>query len=633
MRRPARIFAIVGVLLVTLLAGCGLPWPFPQPAPDLRLPDSQQNFRALETAPSEGDVYALDPADYLFSGVDYEVAQLIFPQLVTLDERLKPVDWAAQSHEVSADGLTYTFHLRKGMTWSDGAPIDANTFAYSINRALDPCWQPYASDVPVSSPLKPIKGADAFIAGQCPAGAIHSASALRGQSLLTPDPLTLQIRLSAPAGYFLTALTSPGAWAVPEQLVERYTKPTALPDYRGNGALSTWTQHLTDNGGLGGNLFKLSLWSHPALAQATPVPLSPGTTVEPSVGVAPTFGADGRAHLVLERNERFWGQKPVLRRIEYTLYTRDNYASPYGAAWTDFMAGRGDVSRPPPDQLDAAKGMQGATYQETPLLAIAFLTPNWHVAPFDDARVRQAFSLAIDRQALARNNGLTTWPPLTIPRRPTTHLMIEGLPGYNPALRDPAGRSGQQALTADLTTARTLVAAYAATNCDGRLDRCPRIVAFGETPDVTPLQAALVKQWQTAFPGWPITATGCSRGCPEGWSNPGRLQLIYGGWGADYPDGEEFLSLLWRTGATYNRTGVSSSDADALLDQADASNDQSRRITLYQQAEQLLVNQVAAIPLFQLEAVNVARTRVVNWRVAPTGQTLLSVWEATYISR
>jgi dipeptide transport system substrate-binding protein len=78
---------------------------------------------------------------------------------------------------------------------------------------------------------------------------------------------------------------------------------------------------------------------------------------------------------------------------------------------------------------------------------------------------------------------------------------------------------------------------------------------------------------------------------------------------------------------------VSIPTADVLLDQADASNDQSQRIALYQQAEQLLVNQVSAIPLFQSEAVYVVRTKVVNWRVAPTGQTPLSVWQTTYLSR
>ena len=81
---------------------------------------------------------SLDPGQIQF-GFDYGMAQLIFPWLVTLDEKQQPVDWAAESHEISADGLTYTFHLRKGMAWSDGTPIDAATFAYSINRALDPC--------------------------------------------------------------------------------------------------------------------------------------------------------------------------------------------------------------------------------------------------------------------------------------------------------------------------------------------------------------------------------------------------------------------------------------------------------------------------------------------------------------
>jgi ABC-type transport system substrate-binding protein len=85
--------------------------------------------------------------------------------------------------------------------------------------------------------------------------------------------------------------------------------------------------------------------------------------------------------------------------------------------------------------------------------------------------------------------------------------------------------------------------------------------------------------------------------------------------------------------STYSPTGVSVPAADTLLDQADASTDQALRARLYQQAEQLLVNQVAAIPLFQSETVYVMRTRVVNWRVAPTGQTPLSVWQTTYISR
>ncbi len=64
---------------------------------------------------------------------------------------------------ISADGLTYTFHLHKGMTWSDGTPIDATTFAYSINRTLDPCL-----GSGVSYYLFDLAGAQAFNSGKCP---------------------------------------------------------------------------------------------------------------------------------------------------------------------------------------------------------------------------------------------------------------------------------------------------------------------------------------------------------------------------------------------------------------------------------------------------------------------------------
>jgi ABC-type oligopeptide transport system substrate-binding subunit len=60
-------------------------------------------------------------------------------------------------------------------------------------------------------------------------GAIKSATPLVGSSLLTPDPFTPKIILQQPAGYFLSVLTLPLAWAVPQALVERYTQPETEP--------------------------------------------------------------------------------------------------------------------------------------------------------------------------------------------------------------------------------------------------------------------------------------------------------------------------------------------------------------------------------------------------------------------
>jgi peptide/nickel transport system substrate-binding protein/oligopeptide transport system substrate-binding protein len=585
MRRLTRIHAIVGVLLMMMLTGCSLPWPFAQPTPNPKLPDAQQILHLM------GAVHDLDPA-LVYSSEDVQLAQLLFPQLVTLDEKQQPVDWAAESHEISADGLTYTFHLHKGMTWSDGTPINATTFAYSINRALDPCTGELTLYL-----LYNIKGAEAFNKGVCPLGALHSPTTLIGSSLLIPDPLTLQILLQAPAGYFLAALTEPASWAVPQALVEQYTKPATNPDNSYSPTVtSTWTNHLADNGGLGGNLFMLTALS---------------------------VDAANQSHLIFSRNDRFWGHKPLLRHIDYVV------SFDASASWGAFLQGSSDIGYPLASALDGARHLKDTTYHETPVLTINFLRPNWKRAPFDDVRVRQAFWLAIDRQAFV--NSFKS--PLV---QPTIHFLIEGLPGFNPALQDPAGRSGAQALTADLKTARSLVAAYAAEKCQGRLETCAPVLYYfnGGASQIIQRANALVAQWQAAFPGWQISDTWCDH-CTQldtSWIEP----LSNGSWGEDYPDGQDFLSALWRTGSeysTYSPTGVSVPPADTLLDQADASSDQALRARLYQQAEQLLVNQVAAIPLFQSETVYVVRTKVVNWRVAPTGLTPLSVWQMTYISR
>jgi peptide/nickel transport system substrate-binding protein/oligopeptide transport system substrate-binding protein len=570
-------FLLLTVLI--LLSGCAPAWPFPQPTPDLKLPDAQQILRPLEIGPNAGDLATLDPALITF-GVDYDKAQLIFPRLVTLNEQNEPVDWAAESHEVSADGLTWTFHLRSGMTWSDGSPIDANTFAYSINRALDPCT---GSDV--ANYLYNIKGAANFNGASvydgstCPAGAKASSDTLIGKSIVVADPLTLKLTLEAPAGYFLAMLSYPTSWAIPRQLIDQYG--------------DQWTEHLADHDGFGGNLFTLTRWDH-------------------------------QGHLDFARNERFWGQMPLLRRIEYTLY-RDP-----GAAWSAYKEGGGDLVQPVLRENTQAKTLARSTYIAVPLLSMKYLRPNWRKAPFDDMRVRQAFWLAIDRQALMQTvNSQLTQLPLA---QPTMHLLIEGAPEYNADLRDPAGRTGAQALSADLATARALVTAYAAEKCGGRLAQCPPVdYSFnGSSPEVIRRADALVAQWQAAFPGWQISYGWCDR-CTQidsSWSHP----LSNGSWVADYPDGQDFLSLLWRTGAPNNRT-VSLSAADTLLDQADVSNDRALRTRLYQQAEQLLVIQVAAIPLFQYQDTYVVRSRVVGWRIAPTGQTPLSVWQTAYLTR
>ena len=379
-----------------------------------------------------GDIDTLDPGQIQF-GFDYGMAQLIFPQLVTLDEKQQPVDWAAESHEISADGLTYTFHLHKGMTWSDGTPIDATTFAYSINRALDPCFSPSVTYYNLN--ILTIKGATDYHSKTCDAGADGldktAPTALIGKSVVVSDPLTLKLTLAAPTAYFLSAMSYPTFWGVPRQLIDKYGQ-------------FKWTSHLADGSGFGGNLYKLTRWQHLTTAPTT----------------APTTAQDGIGHLTFERNDSFWGKKPVLRRIEYALYHATSNA------WTDFLHGAGDSAVPLIDLrasdggFAAARALPGVVLQRVPSLSLRFLALNWNSAPFDDVRVRTAFSLALDRQAIAHEVYRDT-------ALPTMRLLPEGMPGYNPDLTDAAGRKGKDALTPDLDAARALLTAYAVDKCGG----------------------------------------------------------------------------------------------------------------------------------------------------------------------
>lgn len=105
--------------------------------------------------------------------------------LVGQDGTLQPGQ--AESWETSEDGLTWTFHLREGLKWSDGSDLTANDFVYSWKRVCDPMVAaPYADTV-----LSMVEGFDAAIGGD--------PDALQ---VVAPDDRTLVVTLSSPCSYF-----------------------------------------------------------------------------------------------------------------------------------------------------------------------------------------------------------------------------------------------------------------------------------------------------------------------------------------------------------------------------------------------------------------------------------------------
>src|SRR5262245_48632236 len=163
------------------------------------------------------------------------------------------------------------------MKWTDGTPIDANVYAYSINRALDPCTKDGGAAF-----LYFIKGSAAFNGSKCDAKdpAVdpkqYDSQTLVGTSIVAQDAQTLVLTFEQPSAWAIGGLTTTQSFAVPKQLIDQY-------------GLADWTNHLI---GFSGSMFKLSVWDH-------------------------------AGHVNLVRNEDFkswYGSKPTMREIDFTVY-------------------------------------------------------------------------------------------------------------------------------------------------------------------------------------------------------------------------------------------------------------------------------------------------------------------------
>ncbi len=544
LRWPGATLMMV-TLVALIVAGCSYST---GPVTPTQAPDTQQILHdaLITNVAGKTDLATYDPA-FAQDQASLEVISLTFPGLVTLDSHLAPQNWAAEGVDVSADGLTYTFHIRRDLKFSDGEPIDASAFAYAFNRILNPCVRS-----PLAFYLFPIKNAAAFNSELCANpqqdqvdGAIKTLIG-PGQPLNPQDPQTLIITLAQPASYFITSLTYPGLAAEPAGLIAQYGD-------------ANWTNHLTDHGGFGGSLFLFSTIDH-------------------------------KGHITLIRNASFWGARPKLREIDYTIYS--NAASEYQA----FLAGKNDVGYPPASQYTTAR--QAVGFHETPALQLHYIGVNWNDAPFNDLGFRQAFALAINKQSLAQTVYLGS-------AIATNHLIPQGLSAYNPALKAP---DGTQTLIGNSAKARQLAAAYATANCGGGFSGCPAITISvpNDDPSAQAAANAIGAMWLAVAPGYPISVQATDPATLLQDKANHEVQCFYGSWFADYPSAQDFTSLQFGADALFNAGSVSISDANILMANADAEADPTQQMRDYQAAEQLLVTQVAWIPLTQTQ---------LTWRV------------------
>jgi oligopeptide transport system substrate-binding protein len=197
--------------------------------------------------------------------------------------------------------------------------------------------------------------------------------------------------------------------------------------------------------------------------------------------------------------------------------------------------------------------------------------------PFDDVKVRQAFSMAFDRQKYIDvvNNGVGI---------PAVGLYPPALPGFNQNL---------QGLPYDPTQARQLLTQSKYGGIQGLPPITFTDAGFGNTAG--PGVAAMAQMWEQNL-GVTITIENLEPDRYLDLLNSGQHgQLFSSGWCGDYPDPENFADVLFHSGAQQNTGKYTNPALDSILDQARVERDVTKRIQLYQQAEQLIVQDAPAL--------------------------------------
>lgn len=313
--------------------------------------------------------------------------------LTAIDEASgQPAPAAAESWDVSADGLRYVFRLRPDAHWSNGDPLRAADFLFSFERILRPAL---ASEYAYM--LFPVRGAEGFNAGTTTDFSTVGFSA--------PDERTLVVELAAPTPYFL-GLVAHQAWFPVHP-------PTILKHGRIDQRGTAWTR---PENFVGNGAYRLAVWAPNDRIEVVRQPHHYSVSVP---GYAPAAS---------------------IQRVVF--YPTDNIPADEAA----YRAGQRHVTYDLlPDRIATYRAQSPSPLRVDPLLETLYLRFNLTRPPLDDRRVRRALALAIDREAIAAS-------VLQGSRLPAHHYVppgTGGASGYVSTARQPHDPETARALLAE----------------------------------------------------------------------------------------------------------------------------------------------------------------------------------------
>ncbi len=549
------------VFVVSLLAGCGNPGTTTAtPTPDANPETSGTPAPEGTPAPSAGGPFeitlniasepqSIDPAlnsavdgaimlGHMFEGLmKWKDSGVETPGADGTCTNAELTEGQAESYEkvVNDDGtVTYTFKIRSDARWSDGKPVTAGDFVYSWQRLVTP---ETAADY--NYMIDSVVNANEIMAGDMDPTEL---------AVSAPDDSTFVVTLTSDLPYFLEVCAFPATFPVRQDVT---TKEDGTPNDQWTFDVATY---------LCNGPYKLTAWNH-------------------------------NSEIVMEPNEQYYDAANLgPDKITFKLMDDQNaMLSGFNSGDLDFIE---DVPQAELPSLIASGDLKIVDY-----IGTYYVCYQTQKAPFDDPRVRQAFTLAVDRTFIVDKVTQAGQVPAN---------------GFVPAgVYDAAGSTGDDFRTvggayysiegdadysyeANCEKARELLAEAGYPNGEN----FPVVEYLYNTSDAHKAVAeALQNMWETEL-GVKVTLNNQEWAVFLQTRKDGNYSIARNGWIADYNDPMSFLDM-WLTGGGNNDAQYANADYDAKIQEAKNTTDPAARMQLMHEAENIIMGQDWALnPLY-----------------------------------